>query len=451
MKAAVVGTGYVGLVTGVVLARLGHQVTCIDKDPEKVAKLAGGIPTIHEEGLGPMLSACIDEGRLTFTTAYDEGCPQADVVFIAVGTPEDSEGKANLTFVRAAAESIGDVISGRTVVVTKSTVPPGTNRKVKQWVADKAPAGTDIAVVSNPEFLRQGSAVYDTFHADRLIIGAEDIRAGDLVEKLFAPLEVPVLRTDLESAELIKYASNTFLAMKISFINEMAQIADRIGADVTKVAKGMGMDRRISPDFLKAGIGYGGSCFPKDTKALTRIAEEAGYEFTYGKATDHVNDQQKNLLVEKALFRFGSLKDMNITLLGLSFKPGTDDMREAPSLSIIESLMEEGANVTVYDPVAAEKAAPLLPETVVTANDLKESLDGSDSVFLVTEWDEFKQMDLSMIASLCSQNILFDERNVFTEEDVKSAGIEYHSVGRRSVYPEEVVKTAAYYDKVQGL
>ncbi|WP_342664025.1 UDP-glucose dehydrogenase family protein [Alteribacter aurantiacus] len=301
-------------------------------------------------------------------------------------------------------------------------------------------------MVSNPEFLRQGSAIHDTFYADRLVIGAQDQEAGDIVESLFSPLQLPTVRTDLRSAEMIKYASNAFLAMKISFINEIAQVSERVGADVGEVAVGMGKDRRIGSAFLQAGIGYGGSCFPKDTKALVEMAAESGYSFKLLNAVAEVNTQQQMALVKKALDRLGSLRGLHVTVLGLSFKPDTDDMREAPSIILIQQLIEEGAHVKAYDPVAAATAKELLPGSVKLIHDLESSLYNSDIVFLVTDWAEFKEMDLRKIKWYTKRGILFDGRNVFTKEKVHQADIEYHSIGRPSIYPS-IARGQLYGDR----
>ncbi|RNA67469.1 UDP-glucose dehydrogenase family protein [Alteribacter keqinensis] len=439
MKAAVAGTGYVGLFTGVILSELGHSVICIDTDRGKVALMDMGQPPIHEPGLAPMMKKNLEAGRLCFTTDYEEGCKGADAIFIAVGTPEDKNGRADLRFVREACMSIGRAVTSDVTVVTKSTVPVGTNDLIKDWINfELRDSSFEASVVSNPEFLRQGSAVHDSLYADRVIIGADDQNAGDLVEALYFPLNLPVIRTDIRSAEMIKYASNAFLAMKISFINEIAQLSERIGADVEEVAAGMGKDERIGSRFLQAGIGYGGSCFPKDTKALKGMAGDMGYSFKLLDAVEQVNMQQQTVLVEKALNRFGSVDGLRVTVLGLSFKPNTDDMREAPSVVIINQLLALGAHVSAYDPAAAAKAKNILPSSVRLVHELELSLYNSDFVFLVTDWAEFKRMDLRKVKWYTKQGILFDGRNIFSSEEARQAGIEYHSIGRPVIYPQIV-------------
>ncbi|EJR48918.1 nucleotide sugar dehydrogenase [Bacillus cereus VD107] len=433
MKIAVVGTGYVGLVTGVALSHIGHEVTCIDIDEKKVERMRKGISPIYEPGLEGLMLQSIEENRLFFTTSHKEGFEDVNIIYIAVGTPEREDGSANLSYIEQVAKDIATNVNHDIIVVTKSTVPVGTNHYIKQLITENLTKDIKVEVVSNPEFLREGSSVYDTFNGDRLVIGADSEEAASVMEEINKPFGIPVYKTDIRSAEMIKYASNAFLATKISFINEISNICEKVGANIEDVANGMGLDKRIGSMFLKAGIGYGGSCFPKDTKALTKIASNVDLDFTLLKAVVEVNNKQQHKLVKSAQTRLGSLRDKNVAVLGLAFKPNTDDMREAASVVIIKELLGEGAKVTAYDPVAIENAKKLLPGTVAFTDNLQEALVDKDLVFIVTEWQEVKELDLTSFSKLMKQPIVFDGRNCFDLKEVEKHEIEYYSIGRNSV------------------
>lgn len=432
MNIVVVGTGYVGLVTGVALAHIGHQVTCVDVDEEKVERMKRGISPIYEPGIEPFMKENMDAGRLFFTTDGASAFREADVIYVAVGTPENEDGSANLMYLKQAVRDIASAVTKDVIVVTKSTVPVGTNHEIQRMFKQLAPH-VHIDVVSNPEFLREGSAIHDTFHGDRIVIGADDERAAAVVADIHRPFGIPIFHTDIRSAEMIKYASNAFLATKISFINEIANICEKVGADVEQVAAGMGMDERIGSSFLRAGIGYGGSCFPKDTKALAKIAANIDHDFELLKAVIEVNNKQQRKLIEKAKKRFGHLAGKKIALLGLSFKPNTDDMREAASLVVARELVAEQAIVVAYDPIAMNKAKSVLPKEVIYASRVEEALKDADAAMILTEWDEFRQLDLSVYVKQMKTPIIFDGRNCYALDDIKKYEIEYHSIGRKPI------------------
>jgi UDPglucose 6-dehydrogenase len=428
----IVGTGYVGLVTGACLAELGHRVTCLDIDEQKIALLRSGRLPIYEPGLDELVARNVACGRLTFTTCYKEALRDVEFVFIAVNTPAGANGEADLRYVRAAAESIGRALSPDhphiVTIVNKSTVPIGTGDLVERIVARWAPPGVRFRVVSNPEFLREGAAIHDFMHPDRIVLGAADREAAEAVAELYAVLDCPVLITDLRTAEMIKYASNAFLATKISFINEVASICEQVGADVRKVAEGMGLDRRIGRAFLDAGLGWGGSCFPKDVQALTHMAAVYGAHPQLLRAVTQINRDQRLKVIRWLREALGILDESVIALLGLSFKPNTDDVREAPALDIARMLLQEGAHVRGYDPVAGERARAALPELVVCASAL-EAVQGADAAVLVTEWDEFRTLDLHVVRSLMRRPVLVDGRNVYSPEAARRAGLEYYAIG----------------------
>ncbi|ARI77950.1 UDP-glucose dehydrogenase family protein [Halobacillus mangrovi] len=434
MKLAVVGTGYVGLVTGVCLAEIGHQVTCIDIDEEKVEKMKKGIPPIYEEGLESLMKQNIQARRLFFSSKFEKGLEKADVIYLAVGTPQYPDGTTDLTAVESAAKSIAHHLVQDAIIVTKSTVPVGSNEYLKSFIHSHLKNDVSIEVVHNPEFLREGSAIHDTFHGDRIVIGAENKQAAAVIEQINQPLDLPLVVTDIKNAEMIKYASNAFLATKISFINEIANICEKIGANVEDVAYGMGLDKRIGHQFLKAGIGYGGSCFPKDTNALVHMAGGVDHDFELLKSVIRVNNQQQISLVQKAKQRLGSLEGKRVAVLGLAYKPGTDDMREAASIVVIHRLIEEGAEVTAYDPFAMENAAPILPQQVWFAKTAAEALHDAEVGFILTEWDQIKNLSLKDVKDLMKADpIIYDGRNCFQLDDVRQHLIEYHSVGRPSI------------------
>ncbi|WP_141432891.1 UDP-glucose/GDP-mannose dehydrogenase family protein [Bacillus sp. 03113] len=433
MKISVIGTGYVGLVTGVCLSEMGYQVTCIDIDKEKVKKMKQGISPIHEPELQELMIRNLDEDRLAFTVDYQEGLRQTDIIFIAVGTPQREDGSANLQYIDAAAKSIAQFVTKDVIIVTKSTVPVGTNDYIKSRIIKNLQVAVQVHIVSCPEFLREGSAVKDTFHGDRIVIGADDDTAAMKVEALYKPFNIPIFHTDVRSAELIKYASNAFLATKISFINEISNICEKLGANIEDVAKGMGYDQRIGPHFLRAGIGYGGSCFPKDTNALVQIAGNVEHDFDLLKSVIHVNNKQQSILIQKITNRFGSLKGKRVALLGLSFKPDTDDMREAPSIPIAKALVHLGAIVSAYDPIAEENAKKVFPKEVIFSTTIEEAIHHADMTLILTECKEIKQLNLNMLKEKMKTPILFDGRNCFDLNKMESFEIEYHSMGRRSI------------------
>jgi len=436
MEIAVIGTGYVGLVTGVCLSEIGHNVTCIDIDEEKVSTLKKGISPIYEEGLTELLQKNLEEGNLNFTADYQEGFTDKNIIYIAVGTPQSDDGSADLSYIDAACLDVAKNISRDMIIVTKSTVPVGTNEYIKEKIETNLTKDVKISIVSNPEFLRQGSAVHDTFHGDRIVIGSEDETALKVLEEINTPLNLPIVKTDLRSAELIKYASNAFLATKISFINEVANLSEEIGANIDHVAQGMGMDARIGSAFLNAGIGYGGSCFPKDTRALVSIGKAVDYSMPILENTVAVNEKQREIIVDKVLREFGSVEEKKIALLGLAFKPNTDDMREAPSIIVSERLLDEGAQVYGYDPVAAENAKKVLPDGVNFTASLEEAITEADITIILTEWKEIKEYPLDKYAEKMEQPVIFDGRNCISLEDAQKSGIEYHSIGRPSIKSE---------------
>lgn len=431
MKIAVLGTGYVGLSTGVCLAEIGHHVTCIDVNTEKIELLNHGISPIYEPGLESLLVSNMGEGRLMFTTSHQKGFERAEVIIIAVGTPQTEEGAADLIYLEQAAKDIAQNLKHNAIVVIKSTVPVGTNEYIKKRIEEGLAKEVGIEIISNPEFLRQGTAIQDTLRADRIVIGSENQMAAEKIKEMYRPLRVPVLQTNIRSAELIKYASNAFLATKISFINEMANLCEAVGANVEDVAEGMGKDKRIGKDFLKAGIGYGGSCFPKDTAALVHTARKNGVPFSIVKETIEINKEQQKRLVSKALNRFGDIKGKKIAMLGLAFKPETDDMREAPAIKIAKELVRQGASVSAYDPVAIENARKVIGDEIEYVETVNEAISNADALMLVTEWDEFKNLDLRNLLNDMKQPIIFDGRNCFKEKQLQGIkNIEYYPVGK---------------------
>ncbi|MEW8971033.1 MAG: UDP-glucose/GDP-mannose dehydrogenase family protein [Mesobacillus sp.] len=433
MEITIFGTGYVGLVTGVCFAEAGYNVTCFDIDERKITALSQGRCPIYEPGLEEMLKRNLENGRLQFTYDSRLASKNADYIFIAVGTPENEDGSANLEFLEDAVDQIGKYLSRDAVIIIKSTVPVGTNQRIYQKLQGIVPDNIQVKVVSNPEFLREGSGILDTFHADRIVIGADDNEAGRAVADLYKPFGRPILQTDVRSAELIKYASNAFLATKISFINEVANLCEHTGANIEDVAKGMGMDVRIGSQFLKAGIGYGGSCFPKDTKALEKLTEDYEYDFKILRSVIEVNSRQKQQLFEKARELFGNLQGKRVAVLGLAFKPHTDDIREAPAVELIARLIEEQADISVYDPAASGNAADLFGSRLYYAENVDAAIKGADIVFIVTEWPQITQYDLERFSLLMREPVIFDGRNCYDLANAESAGLTYVSVGRKAV------------------
>ncbi|MFD1020140.1 UDP-glucose dehydrogenase family protein [Thalassobacillus hwangdonensis] len=434
MNIAVIGTGYVGLVTGVCLSDLGHNVTCIDIDEKKVEKLNNGKSPIYEEGLEELLEKNLRQERLTFTTDYTRGLAQKQLVYIAVGTPQGDDGSADLTYVNAACRDIASHLENDAVIVTKSTVPVGTNEHIKETIEANLVNDVSISVASNPEFLRQGSAVHDTFRGDRIVIGSNDEEALELLEKVNAGFRLPIVKTDLRSAEMIKYASNAFLATKISFINEMANLSEKIGANIDHVAKGMGMDKRIGESFLNAGIGFGGSCFPKDTRAIISIGRNVENDMPILENVVDVNERQRSIIVDKLHKRVTDLSNKKVAVLGLSFKPNTDDMREAPSIDVTEKLLDKNAEVVAYDPVATENAKEVLSNKVHYATSIEKAVQDADVAIILTEWKEIKNFPLHEYKARMKEALVFDGRNCFTLDQVKNSGVEYHSIGRPVIY-----------------
>lgn len=434
MRIAVIGTGYVGLSTGVCLAEIGHHVTCIDTSEEKINLLRGGKSPIYEPGMEELITNNMDAKRLRFTNSHQEGLEKAEAIIVAVGTPQQNSGEADLTYLFQAIQDAAPYLKEDAIIVIKSTVPVGTNEKVRELLEATGQKKISPSVVSNPEFLRQGSAVLDTLHPDRIVIGCENKEAAAVIEKMYAPLNAQVVTTDERSAEMIKYASNAFLATKISFINNIGNLCEAVGANVEDVSKGMGLDQRIGAAFLQSGIGYGGSCFPKDVSALLAIAKEYQVPFSMIEETMMINNRQKQLLVNKALKRFGNLKHKKIAVLGFAFKPETDDMREAPSITIIHSLLKEGATVIGYDPVATRNAKMIFGEQISYATSVEEALKDADAVFIVTEWKEIKQLVLSEVISYMKEPIVFDGRNSYSEEAVLDCKeIEYYPIGKPAI------------------
>ncbi|MEH7111515.1 UDP-glucose/GDP-mannose dehydrogenase family protein [Neobacillus niacini] len=431
MKIAVAGTGYVGLVTGVCLAEHKHSVTCVDIDDKKVALMKAGISPIYEPGLEELLAKNIE--RLNFTTEFKEAYKDADVIFIGVGTPEKRDGSANLSYVYGVVEQIAGSIEKDCVVVVKSTVPIGTNDKIEEMIKSKLVHDVNVYVASNPEFLAQGTAVRDTLHASRIVLGVEEPYAGEVLKEVYKDFDAPIVVTNRKSAEMIKYASNDFLALKISFINEIANLCEIIGADIEDVARGMGYDGRIGNRFLNAGIGYGGSCFPKDTKALHWLANFHDNEIKTIKAAIDVNENQKLKLIKKSRKYFDSFKGLNVAVLGLTFKPGTDDLREAPTLVNIPIMLEDGANIKAWDPVGVDNFKKIYPDEITYCNTIEDTINEADVCFIFTEWDEVKEFDLTKYNKLMRTPIILDGRNCYDLVSVKKVNLTYDSIGRETV------------------
>jgi len=434
VKIAVIGAGYVGLVTAACFAEFGNEVVCVDKVKEKVEMLSEGKIPFYEPGLEELVKRNLGEERLFFTQDIDSAIRDSLVIFIAVGTPPRGDGSADLTYVEEVANKIAENLNEYKVIVTKSTVPVGTGYWIKEIIERNKKSNVSFDVASNPEFLREGSAVYDFMHPDRVVIGTESDSARAILRDLYRPLylrDTPFVFTDIKTAELIKYASNSYLAMRISFINEMAILCDKVGADVHVVAKAMGLDGRIGPKFLHPGPGFGGSCFPKDTKALLKIAENYGHDFKLVKATVEVNERQKEYAFLKVKEMLGGVEGKTVAVLGLSFKPNTDDIREAPSLHIIGRLLEEGAKVRVYDPAAMENVRRVYGDRLFYAKNAYDAAEGAEAVVVVTEWNQFRNMNLDKLKGKMKGDVLVDLRNIFEPEKAKALGFKYTGMGRR--------------------
>jgi len=425
----VIGAGYVGLVTGVCFADLGNMVICVDVNEQKIEGLKQGEMPIYEPGLEELVVRNVQAGRLSFTTSYAEGLKETEFVFIAVGTPEGVDGEADLRYVRMASRSIAEIMEHPMIIVNKSTVPVGTGDWVADIIREQRSNDVDFAVVSNPEFLREGSAISDFMFPDRVMLGSLNREAAEKVAQLYLPLRTTIMITDLRTAEMVKYASNAFLATRISFINEIANVCEALGADVKEVATGMGYDKRIGHAFLDAGVGYGGSCFPKDVKALAYMAEIKGRHPQLLRAVMEINTDQRRAVVRKLEQVLGSLRDKRIGLLGLAFKPNTDDMRESPSVHIARMLRTAGAHVRAYDPVAMKVAARMVPE-VELAEDAYVLAEGCDALVIVTEWNEFKNLDLVRIRELMNQPVIIDGRNIYDPAMMNKLGFYHRGVGR---------------------
>lgn len=436
MKIAVAGTGYVGLVAGVCFAEKGHDVICVDVDEKKVKMMESGISPIYEEGLEELMQKNNATGRLHYTTDYRSAYKDAEAIFIGVGTPEQPDGSADLSYIAMVSRQIAESVERDCLVVVKSTVPVGTNDKVEQFIKDFLKRDVKIEVASNPEFLAQGSAVHDTLHAARIIIGTESKEAEEKLKKIYEPFGLPIVSVNRRSAEMIKYACNDFLALKISYMNDIANLCELVGADIDAVAEGMSYDARIGSRFLNAGVGYGGSCFPKDTKALKYLARQNGYKLRTVEAAVDVNAEQKTKLFRKASNRMITFRDLKVAVLGLAFKAGTDDLREAPSLDNVQLLLESGANIFAYDPVAADNFKKKYPEgkaekgTIQYVTSPEEALHDADICFVFTEWGEIRAIAPETFKSQMQIPLVYDGRNIYSTNAMREAGIEYYSIGR---------------------
>ena len=439
MQVSVIGTGYVGLVTGACFAEFGVNVLCMDNDEKRVARLEKGEVPFYEPGITELVAKGISQGRLSFTSELARAVDHGEVIFIAVGTPPKKDGSADLSFVEEVGRGIARAMNSYKVVATKSTVPVGTGAFLKKVISAAQSKTLSFDIVSNPEFLREGSAIEDFLRPNRVVIGSDSERATAVMKDLYRPLyliETPVVVTDVPTAEMIKYASNAFLATKISFVNEIATLCERVGADVQIVSKGMGLDKRIGSKFLHAGPGFGGSCFPKDLAALVQLGERAGYSMQIASAAATVNLQQRGRMVEKIIKSLGSLKEVTIGMLGLSFKPNTNDLREAPALSIAQELIDQGATVRAFDPAALEEASRMIT-SLVPCQDAYETASGADALILMTEWNEFRSLDFNKLKSLMRKPILIDLRNVYESSKVTQFGFRHVSVGRPTRDPEQ--------------
>ncbi|MDR7078547.1 UDPglucose 6-dehydrogenase [Neobacillus niacini] len=430
MRITVAGAGNVGLVTAVCLADAGHQVTCVDTQKEKIEMLEKGHSPFFEPGLEPLLEKTLSNGKLRFTTNPKLAYSDAEIIFIAVGTPAKKDGSADLSYIYAVSYSIANNIENNVIVCTKSTVPVGTNDEIKQIFQYGKPRHLKVDVVANPEFLREGSAIMDFYLGDRIIVGADNPEAAAIMEQLYLPLKIPIIVTDIRSAEMIKYASNAFLATKISFINEIANLCEKVGANIDEVAYGVGKDKRIGESFLQAGIGYGGSCFPKDTKALVQLAGNVKHPFELLESVIKVNQHQHSLLVVKAKEMMDSLKGKKAAILGLAFKPETDDIREAASITIIRELLEEGATVTAYDPIAIPNAHKLFGNSIEYTTNIRQALKDADFAIIATEWEQIKHLPLDTFAVCMKEPIVLDGRNCYCIKDIQRYPITYVSIGR---------------------
>lgn len=438
-RIAVIGTGYVGLVSGTCFAEVGNSVVCCDIDAEKIRGLSAGLMPIYENGLKELVEKNANENRLFFSTDIPKAIEEAEIIYIAVGTPMSETGEADLTFVKSVAEMIGKHLNGYKVIVNKSTVPVGTGKLVQAIIERNSKGEFPFDVVSNPEFLREGTAIDDTMNMERAVIGATSEKAAAIIEELHKPFRTKIVKSNLESAEMIKYAANAFLATKISFINDIANICERVGADVSKVSEGVGLDSRIGNKFLKAGIGFGGSCFPKDTMALLQIAKSVDYPFKMIEAVIETNQKQRVHIVQKLLNVFGDLNGMTISVLGLAFKPNTNDMRSAPALDVIPMLKSLGAKVKAFDPIAVPEAEKLLGDQAVYSENLYKTIQDTDACVILTEWPEVQNMDIAKLKAALRNPVLIDGRNIFEVEQMRNEGMIYHSIGRPDLQGEGIL------------
>ena len=429
-KIAVAGTGYVGLVAGVCFAEKGHKVICVDVDNEKIQKMKNGICPIYEEGLEELMIKNYKEGRINYTIDYKSAYKDADVIVIGVGTPEQEDGSANLSYVADVSKQIAESVEKDCLVVIKSTVPVGTNDKIEQFIKENLVHNVKVEVASNPEFLAQGNAVKDTLQAKRIVIGTESKEAKKILMDIYEPFNLPIVSVNRRSAEMIKYASNDFLALKISYMNDIANLCELVGANIEDVAKGMSYDSRIGNKFLNAGIGYGGSCFPKDGEALIHLAKQYGYNLRTVQATVDINKEQKTKLYEKACNRLITFNGLKVAVLGLTFKPGTDDLREAPSIDNINLLLKQGANIYAYDPIGSENFKKKYPTKIHYVENPEDALNNADICFIFTEWDEIKKIKPETYKNIMKNPLVYDGRNIYDVEKMKKIGVEYYSIGR---------------------
>lgn len=432
-KICIIGSGYVGLVTGTCLADLGNDVICVDNDEEKIKSLKGLIMPIYEPGLEDLVKKNVEAKRLEFTTDLKNAVKESEVIFIAVGTPPKENGEADLSIIENVSRDIARSMETYHLVVDKSTVPVQTGMRVKETIQNNVKEGVEFDVASNPEFLREGSAVDDFMQPDRIVIGVETEKASNILKGIYKPLNSPIIVTDIQSAELIKHAANSFLATKISFINALSVICEATGADIDKVAKGVGMDKRIGSTFLKAGVGFGGFCFPKDLSAFIKIAEKLGYDFKLLKAVEEINKIQKERFIKKVEDAIWNIRGKTLAVLGLSFKPNTDDIRFAPSIDIIQALLKDGATIKAYDPYAMDKMSKIIPEVNYCKNPY-EAATGADALIIITEWSEFKELDLKRLKGLLNEPVIIDGRNVYDPELMDKEGFKYVCIGKKYNY-----------------
>ncbi len=433
MKICIIGTGYVGLVTGVCLAEIGHHVICIDNNQEKIKKLMKGIAPIYEPGIEALIKKNSKKGNLLFSQSIEYGVKHSDVIFICVNTPTQKNGKTDLSYIQAVSKEVAKSMMGYKVIISKSTMPVGTSQKMKEMMKKYHHPKARFDIVSNPEFLREGTAIEDFLKPDRIVIGSESQKARKIMSQIYRPIKAPIIFTSIEGSEIIKHACNSFLATKISFINAVANICEKNGGNIDEVALAMGLDKRIGKDFLKAGIGFGGSCFPKDVAAFTRVAKDSGYNFKLLKEVEVINRKQREQFIRKIELAAPNLKNKKIAVLGLSFKPNTDDMREAPSVDIIKSLLKKGSFIKAYDPVAREKAKEIFKDDIMYCKSMYEAMQNADLLLILTEWKEFSKIDFKKVKSLLKTPIIVDGRNIFEPQRMADLGFKYYSIGRKTL------------------